>query len=80
MHGIEDGTSWKTCYHEEPEERRKRQLVITQQNIDEKVMIAVNKTKEELLGVVNVAVTDAVASFIPVTFDWSKSDTSPTYL
>jgi hypothetical protein len=64
VHGVEDGASWKTCYHEEPEERRKRRLV-TQQSSVEKVAIAVNKTKaetkEELLGVVNAAVNEAVA-------------------
>ena len=47
VHGVGDGASWKTCYHEEPEERKKRRSVITQQSIDEKVKIAVDKTKAE---------------------------------
>ena len=83
VHGVGDGASWKTCYPEEPEERRKRRLVITEQSIDEKVAIAVNKTKaetkEELLGVVNAAVTEAVASLILAIYDWSKSNPNPQF-
>ena len=78
MHGVGDGASWKTCYLEEPEERRKRWLVITQESIDEKVAIAVNKTKaetkEELLGAVSAAVTDTVVSLIPALFDFTKNN------
>ena len=29
VHSIGDGALWKTCYPEEPEERRKRRLVVT---------------------------------------------------
>ena len=54
VHGVGDGASWKKCYPEELEERRKRRSVLTQQSINEMVAIAVNKTKaetkEELLG------------------------------
>ena len=46
VHGVGDGASWKTCYREEPEERRKRKL-LTQQTIDQKVALAVNKSKAE---------------------------------
>ena len=78
VHGIGDGASWKTCYPEDLEERGKRCSVITQQSIDEKVKIAVNKnkaeTKEKLLRVVNAAVSDAVASLILAILDWSKSN------
>ena len=70
--------------------RGKKRRLLTQQTIDQKVAIAVNKTKaetkEELLGVVNAAVNDAVAgitahfqssiitSLIPAIIDWSKSN------
>ena len=53
-------------------------MVVTQESIDEKVAIAVNKTKdetkEELVRVVSGLVTDAVASLIPTIFNWSKSN------
>ena len=62
VHSVGDGATWKTCYPEELEERRKRRSVVTKRSIDEKVKIAVDKTKEELLGAVSAVVTDAVAS------------------
>ena len=78
VHGIRDGASWKTCYPEGPEDRRKRQLVVTQESINEKVAIAINKTKaetkEELVDVVSGLVTNAVASLILAIFNWSKSN------
>ena len=77
VHGIGDCASWKTCYREELEERRKSRLVITQQTINEKVAIAVNKTKaetkEEFVGIVRGLVTNAVPSLIPAIFNWLKS-------
>ena len=77
VHGVGDGASWKTCYHQEPVERKKR-WAVTQQSTDEKVKIAVDKskveTKEELLGAVNAAVTDAVVSLLPSLFDFTKND------
>ncbi|XP_044361921.1 uncharacterized protein [Triticum aestivum] len=80
VHGVGDGASWKTCYLEEPEERRKRWLVITQESIDEKVAIAVNKTKaetkEELVRVVNAALTNMMASLWAI-FNWLKSNPNP---
>ena len=53
-------------------------MVVTQQSIDEKVAIAVNKTKaetkEELLGAINATVTDAVDSLLPALFDFTKNN------
>ena len=78
MHGVGDGDSWKTCYPEELEQIRKRRSVVTQQSIDEKVKIAIDKTKaetkEELLGAVNAAVTDAVVSLLPALWDFTKNN------
>ena len=77
-HGVGDGASWKMCYHEEPEERRKRRSIVTQQSIDEKAKIAVDKTKvktkEELPGAISAAVTDAVVSLIPALWDFTKNN------
>ena len=89
VHAIGDGASWKMCYSEEPEERRKRRA-LNQQTIDEKVAIAVNKTKaktkEELRREVHAAVNEAVAgvtanfqsaiitNLILAIIDWHKNN------
>jgi hypothetical protein len=85
VHAVGDGALWKTCYSEDPEERKKRRA-LNQQTIDEKVTIAVNKTKvetkEELRGEVHEAVAGVTANFqsaiitnlIPAIIDWHKNN------
>ena len=75
MHGIGDGASWKKCYHERPEERKKRREH-TQLTIDEKVAWAVDQTKEELTKVVddkvNAAVAASLGQLVPAVFEYVR--------
>jgi hypothetical protein len=81
VHGVGDGASWKTCYHEELEERRKRKL-LTQQTIDQKVALAFNKSKAELDQTidekvdarVSAAVASGISSLLPAFFEWAKNN------
>ncbi|KAI5017880.1 hypothetical protein ZWY2020_042768 [Hordeum vulgare] len=61
VHDVGDGASWNKCYHEKPEERKKRREH-TQLTIDEKVARAVDHTKEELTKVVDGKVNAAMAA------------------
>lgn len=75
VHGVGHGTSWKKCYHERPEERKKRREH-TQLTIDEKVARAVDQTKEELTKLVddkfNAAVAPSLGQLVPTVFEYVR--------
>ena len=88
VHDVGDGASCKTCYHEKPEEGRQRRL-LTQQTIDQKVALAINKskaeTKAELEQIVDARVsavvagvtadfTSSISSLLPAFFEWTKKN------
>src|SRR3989337_1194286 len=51
VHGVGDGATWKKYYHETTEERKERRR-LTEENIDKKVEIAVEKKSGETIKAV----------------------------
>ena len=49
VHGVGDGATWKKYYHETTEERKERRR-LTEENIDKKVEIAVEKKLAETVA------------------------------
>ena len=49
VHGVGDGATWKKYYHETMEERKERQR-LTEENIDKKVEIAVEKKSSQIVA------------------------------
>ena len=49
VHGVGDGTTWKKYYHETTKERKERRG-LTEENIDKKVEIAVEKKSVEIVA------------------------------
>ena len=49
VHGVGDGATWKKYYRETTEERKERQR-LTEENIDKKVEIAVEKKLAETVA------------------------------
>ena len=50
MHGVGDGATWKKYYHETMEERKERRR-LTEENIDKKVEIAVEKKSSQTVAI-----------------------------
>ena len=75
MHGVEDGATWKKYYRETTEERKERRR-LTEENIDKKVEIAVEKKSAETVkGAVAAAKVEIAASYsvlVPAIVTWSK--------
>ena len=65
VHGVGDGATWKKYYRETTEERKERQR-LTEENIDKKVEIAVEKKSSE-------TVTTMVAATKQVVVDMSTT-------
>ena len=49
VHGVRDGAMWKKYYHETTEERKERRR-LTEENIDKKVEIAVEKKSSQTVA------------------------------
>ena len=49
VHGVGDGATWKKYYHETTEERKERRR-LTEENINKKVEIAVEKKSSETVA------------------------------
>ena len=59
-HGVRDGTTWKKYYRETTEERKERRR-LTEENIDKKVEIAVEKKSSQTIATAVAAAKQLVA-------------------
>ena len=77
MHGVGDGATWKKCYRETTEERKERQR-LTEENIDKKVEIAVEKKSSQTVATAVAAakqvVVDMSTSLVPAIFNWTRQN------
>ena len=60
MHGVGDGATWKKYYRETMEERKERRR-LTEENIDKKVEIAVEKKSAETVAIAVATAKQAIA-------------------
>ena len=60
VHGVGDGATWKKYYRETTEERKERRR-LTEENINKKVEIAVEKKSSETVATAIAAAKQAVA-------------------
>ena len=77
VHGVGDGATWKKYYHETTEERKERQR-LTEENIDKKVEIAVEKKSSKTVATAVDAAKQVVADMstvlVPSVFNWSRKN------
>ena len=77
MHGVGDGATWKKYYRETTEERKERRR-LTEENIDKKVEIAVEKKSSETVATAVVAakqvLVDMSTTLVPAVFNWSRQN------
>jgi len=76
-HGVGDGTTWKKYYRETTEERKERRR-LTEENIDKKVEIAVEKKSSQTVAIAVAAakqvVVDMSTSLVPTVFNWTRQN------
>ena len=60
VHGVGDGATWKKYYRETTEERKERRR-LTEENIDKKVEIAVEKKSSQTVATAVAAAKQVVA-------------------
>ena len=77
MHGVGDGATWKKYYRETTEERKERRR-LTEENIDKKVEIAVEKKSSETVTTAVAAakhvLVDMSTTLVPAVFNWSRQN------
>lgn len=77
MHGVGDGATWKKYYRETTEERKERRR-LTEENIDKKVEIAVEKKSSQTVATAVAAakqvVTDFSTSLVTGIFTWTRQN------
>ena len=77
MHGVGDGATWKKYYRVTTEERKERQR-LTEENINKKVEIAVEKKSSETVATAVAAakqmVVDMSTSLVPAVFNWTRQN------
>ena len=77
VHGVGDGATWKKYYRETTEERKERQR-LTEENIDKKVEIAVEKKSSQTVATAVAAakqvVVDMSTSLVPAVFNWRRQN------
>ena len=77
MHGVGDGATWKKYYSETKEERKERGR-LTEENIDKKVEIAVEKKSSQTVATAVAAakqmVVDMSTSLVPAIFNWTRQN------
>ena len=77
MHGVRDGATWKKYYNETTEERKERRR-LTEENIDKKVEIAVEKKSAETVATAVAAakqvIVDMYSVLVPAVVDWSRQN------
>ena len=77
VHGVGDGTTWKKYYRETMEERKERRR-LTEENIDKKVEIAVEKKSSQTVATAIPAAKQAIAdmstSLVTGVFTWTRQN------
>ena len=75
VHGVGDGATWKKYYRETTEERKDRRR-LTEENIDKKVEIALEKKSSETVTTAVAAAKQVVAdlstSLVTGVFTWTR--------
>ena len=77
VHGVGDGATWKKYYRETTEERKERRR-LTEENIDKKVEIAVEKKSSQTVATAVAAAKQAVAdlstSLVTGVITWTRQN------
>ena len=77
VHGVGDGATWKKYYRETTEERKERRR-LTEENIDKKVEIAVEKKSSQTVATAVAAAKQVVAdlstSLVAGIFTWTRQN------
>ena len=77
MHGVGDGATWKKYYRVTMEERKERRR-LTEENIDKKVEIAVEKKSSQTVATAVAAAKEAIADLsgglVPAVVSWSRQN------
>ena len=77
MHGVGDGATWKKYYRETTEEKKERRR-LTEENIDKKVEIAVEKKSSQTVATAVAAAKQVVAdlstSLVTGVFTWTRQN------
>ena len=77
VHGVGDGATWKKYYRETTKERKERWR-LTEENIDKKVEIAVEKKSSHTVATVvataKQVVADLSTSLVPAVFTWTRQN------
>ena len=77
MHGVGDGATWKKYYRETTEEKKERQR-LTEESIDKKVEIAVEKKSSQTVATAVAAAKQVVAdlstSLVTGVFTWTRQN------
>ena len=77
VHGVGDGATWKKYYRETTEERKERRR-LTEENIDKKVEIAVEKKSSQTVATAVAAAKQVVVnmstSLVPAVFNWTRQN------
>ena len=78
VHGVGDGATWKKYYSETKEERKERRR-LTEENIDKKVEIAVEKKSSQTVATAVAAAKRAIAdistSLVTGIITWTRKNT-----
>ena len=77
VHGVGDGATWKNYYRETTEERKERQR-LTEENIDKKVEIVVEKKSSQTVATAVAAAKhvalDISTTLVPAVFNWTRQN------
>ena len=77
VHGVGDGATWKKYYRETTEERKERRR-LTEESIDKKVEIAVEKNSAKTVATAVAAAKQVVAdlstSLVTGVFTWTRQN------
>ena len=77
VHGVRDGATWKKYYCETTEERKERRR-LTEENIDKKVEIAVEKKPSQTVATAVAAAkqvaVDISTILVPAVFNWTRQN------
>ena len=77
VHGVGDGATWKKYYRETTEERKERRR-LTEENIDKKVEIAVEKKSSQTVATAVAAAKQAIAdistSLVTGVYTWTTQN------
>ena len=83
VHGVGDGATWKKYYRETTEERKKRWR-LTEENINKKVEIAVEKKSSQTVATAVAAAKQVVADMstvlVPAIFNWSRQNPEKKFI